>query len=340
MTELLQTNFNFNRQSYMIQPDAVKKQELKADDNLKPASQKAISKNDMLMYTLGGLAVLGSVAAIIKSHNSARKHKTSQKDPNIMETLKLRTRIKNKFTEKRAPIVNRLLEEIANFNPDYKFMTISQINAMKMKMDAENTALETRLVKHKAESLQLLKNKISNLSSDNEWQGLRKLRKNYIKTLKSKASAEKKQIANKKIIIINDLLINKAYPEEVEAFKQLYKIDPADALEFVKKDTKTLKDYNEEFKAAQKLDIPYSIPVRDRNFTHILPLKLIDVFPDEALAYNECESKLKYINRITTRLDEILNKYKEDISKIVDEFRNSVEVKALKAAIKEQKKIM
>lgn len=334
MTETFQTGFNFNRHAYIMQPAGAQKQGIQPNSALTQNPKEVKSKNEMLMYTLGGLAVLGTAGAIIKSQLSSRNNAADPHNANILEIIKLKTRIKDKFTEKRAPIVNRLFEELAAFNPDYKFNTIGQVNAMKMQMDAENKALKSQIVTHKSEKLNVLKNKINSLSSDAEWQDLRKLRKNCIKIYNSNASAAEKQIAEKKIIIINDLLINKAYPEEVEAFEQLYKMTHSDALEFVKKDYKTLNDYNEAFRAAQKSDIPYGIPVRDRNFTSIKPLKLRDVFPDEVLACEECDSELKYRNLKTERLDKIINNYKDDVRKLAEDFRNSVDVKSLKTEIK------
>lgn len=336
MTQTLQTNFNLNRYSYIMPPAA--KQEQKTGDTKSSVPDKK-SQQNMLLYSLGGLAVLGTTAAIIKSHLSGNKaNKNDKGSVNIVEIIKLKNKIRNNFVEKREPIRQKLFEELENMSPEYKFKTIGQINAMLMEMQSNRTSLQTRLIQHKTEQTKIIKQKLANLAKDKEWLELRKLRKSYLKILKGKEPAEQQQIADKKIVLINNLLINKAYPEEIERFKTLYQMDPSTALEFVKKDYKTIQDYNEAFKDAQTLDIPYGIPAKERNFSHSHPLKPRDVFPDEALSCEECDQKLYYINTKTERLSNIMSEYKEKIKQIAEQSRNSVDVKSLKAEIKHLKK--
>lgn len=334
MSQVLQTTFKINQNAYLPMSVNPAGKDKSANGQTPDSNKQSKERQNILLGSLGGLAVLGTAAYIIKSRmNKKAAQKACETGANIMEVIRLKHKIKTEFTEKRLPLVQKLKEQVAKTGNEIEFESIGELNAKIDKLDAENIAKRDSLIKHRTEQRQILRDKIEKLVQDPEWKQLRQLRKHFINIINGNTSSEQKKIAADKVTIVNDLMINKAYPEEIEAFEKLYKMNSEQAFNIVKTKYKTFEDYNKALSEVQVPGLDMVLPIRDRNFTHTRPLHLTDIFPDEAWACIECDKQLENINLKTEGIREILKQYHTDCAAIAEEFRNSIDTKALKSEL-------
>lgn len=333
MDNTLQTTFNVKSNAYMQMP-GVSTAKNSTEQQVQPDNKEKNNRNKLLLYSLGGLAVLGTAAYLIKSRMAkAAVQKSQEQDVNIMEVIRLRNKIKTEFEAKREPYAEKLFENLRNTGIDIKCKNIGELSKKIKEIEQRNNTLKESLITHRNQQSNLLKEKIQKLNQDSEWIELRKLRKNFINLINSKAPAEQKKIAAKKIVLVNDLLINKGYPEEIEAFKNLYRFDQNKGMEIVRTKFETLEDFNKAMKEAQTLDVDIKLPIRERNFTHMQPLHLTDIFPDEANSYVECNKKIEVLDFETNSINNFYKQYHEELKNLAAEARESADVKALRAEV-------
>ena len=334
MSQVLQTTFKINQNAYA--PMSVKPagKEKPTSEQSSVSGKQLRERQNVLLGSLGGLAVLGTAVYVVKSRmNKKAAQKASEAGANIMEVIRLKHKIKTDFNERRLPLVQRLREKVAEMGNEIEFETIGELSAKIDKLDAENIARRDSLMKHRTEQRQILRNKILKLEQDPEWKELRQTRKRLIKLINGKASPEQKNIAADKVVIVNDLMINKAYPEEIEIFEKLYKMNSEQAFNIVRTKFNTFEDYNKALAEPQTARFDTVLPIRNRNFTHARPLHLTDIFPDEALACIECDKQLGNIDLKTEGIRAIIKQYHTDCAAIAEEFRNSIDTKALKGEL-------
>jgi len=324
MDNTLQTKFNINSSSYITKPAANPEPEKKVSSDA--GSNKQNSKNrNILLASLGGLAVLGGVAVWVCS----RKPKAVNPPINVdnrdwLEINRLKALIKEGYLSKQQEILTELFGE--NKPPKSIREWANSITATETK----NVELKESMLQHKDENIKALRTKIAALQGDEQWVQLRKLRKNLIEIYNGKGSPDEIAVAAKKVPVINDLLIVKAYPEEAENFRKLHWMEPEAAIKLVNANYKNVDEYYEAFKAAQTADINLEIPIRDREFNHFKPLALTDVFPDEAGSVVTCNKEIKKMDDELNYMKSLFAQYRERHSELVNEVRASEDYKALK----------
>ncbi len=168
-----------------------------------------------------------------------------------------------------------------------------------------------------------VKNKIKKLAEDSDWIDLRKVRKRLLKTLDKEKHGEKRDIASKKIEILNNILICKIYPEEEEAFKGKILMDLSDAAELVKKDFATMEDFQKEYSSRQKYD--FELDLNEKFFYKNFKLTWRDLFPEDMKEYDFAKEKIKDLQK------EPQTKRLEKLKQLALEFRETADVKTLKS---------
>ncbi len=321
MVNTLQTTFKLNQNSYIM--NSPKKTEPKSDSVNNSVELNKERKN-ILYATLGGLAILGSVGVWVKTRKSKALNDTVQgTQSNIMEVLRLKNLIREEYLAGKQAIIKSIFGSEVN-SVSVKEL-IQNMNTLKIK----NTDKKLQYEAGKIESGKLLREKITSLRQDAEWNSLRKMRKNLVKVYDGKYSKEEKEVAYSKLLLINDLLINKTNPNEIENFKKLYCIEPHAAMELLEKKFNSIQEYNTAFKAAQTLDFGMDIPVRTKNFTHTKPLQIADVFPEEAGAYITFSERIGKLSAEIEAAENKYNNYYKALGELAAEFRTSRNVEAL-----------
>lgn len=324
MLNTLQTNFKLNQSSYMMSTPQKSEQQVAAADG-KTTENKG--NRNILYASLGGLAVLGSIGVWVKMRNP-KAVETIVNEPvqnrNIMEIIRLRNIVREEYLVQRQAITDKFFGEDSGIHSIKEL--IQKINISKVENTEKKAQYEDILVKNRL----AIREKIASLQNDEEWIKLRGLRKNLVAIYNGQASREEKAIASQKLLMINDLIINKTNPEEIENFKRLYCMEPVSAIKLVESKFNSVQEYNKAFKEAQTLDFGMSIPVRTRNFTHFRPLQLQDVLPDQAGAYINANN---IIQKAELELSTLKNKYSEyhnALTELASQFRESENVNALK----------
>lgn len=167
-----------------------------------------------------------------------------------------------------------------------------------------------------------IKNKLQNLSGDSDWCALRKIRKNLLKTLTNETKGELHDIADKKIELLNNVLICKIHPEEEEAFKGKFLMDLSDAADLINKDFTSLSAFREEYSARQKYE--FDLDFNEKLFFKNSQLTLRDLFPEEMKEYDFSKEKIREL------YDDPKKARHEMLKLLADEFRVNKDVKSLK----------
>ena len=167
-----------------------------------------------------------------------------------------------------------------------------------------------------------VKNKLQNLSVDSDWLELRKIRKKLLKTLKNEKNSELHDIADKKIELLNNVLISKIHPEEEESFKSRFLMDLSDAAELIKKDFTTFEEFKKMYSEKQKYE--FELDFNEKLFFKNSELTLRDLFPEEMKEYDFAKAKIREL------YDEPKQARLEKLKSLAKEFRVSQDIKTFK----------
>ena len=115
-----------------------------------------------------------------------------------------------------------------------------------------------------------------------EFNELRKLRKALIKTATTSNSEDEVKIANEKITMINDLLINRVYPDEAAKYKLLHNIDDEQVFGLVKENFESYEQFVNKYDSLKGQEMDFDFSCLDNKFRHKESLRFKDIFPKEA----------------------------------------------------------
>ena len=306
MENSIKTTFNTVQNPYLIRTPLALSQKPDTNSENIDSKKKDEDKNRRLIMSLGGLAVLGTACIVGKKlMHGSKKSDLCDCGYDVMEVIPLREHIKNDFKAIRRELIKKINEE-AKEDSFPQFVNGRDLYRKIAKFESEKADIVVNAAVLREKNNKTIKEKLAKLSQDPEWKELRLLRKKFSKMYYSAedGASDEKHIAQSKIIFINDLLINKVYPKEKKAFSDLYLMSEKKVLELVRGNYESYEEFVKAIHAAQKKDKSIHIPVREKNFTHPLPLKLEDIFPDEALSNLECGYEIE-------RIDSELNSHKE-----------------------------
>ena len=145
------------------------------------------------------------------------------------------------------------------------------------------------------------------------------------------------KIANKKVSLVNDLLINKVYPKRSADFRKLYGIDDNQDIQLIRTPFKTYDEYVSEFKSMQNHDIPFDYMAFEHRFSHKNKLQLKDIFPVEAEIISTNEKLIENTKKDYNEAVKLYERYREKILSLANEFRQyeeTVELKQLNIRLK------
>ena len=141
---------------------------------------------------------------------------------------------------------------------------------------------------------------------------------------------EQVKIANEKIPMVNDLLINRVYPEEMEKFSSIYGLEDSQAFEMIRKHYASHENFMKEYDELKNLSIPFDYDIIDRRFSHNGELSLLDVFPDEILSIKSNLELIKSFGIDLKGIKELEKKYVTKLSELTEDFRKSSDIEKLK----------
>lgn len=127
----------------------------------------------------------------------------------------------------------------------------------------------------------MIKQNLQNLFKDPEFNELREIRKSLMKTIKTSASEDEVKIANDKIVMVNDLLINKVYPDDAVKFIELHNIDEKQILKLVKENFTSYENFISKYQSMQKFESDFNYDIITNRFHHSDKLRFVDIFPKE-----------------------------------------------------------
>jgi hypothetical protein len=185
--------------------------------------------------------------------------------------------------------------------------------------------------------MSIIRKKMQALSNFPEFKELRKIRKALVKTVAESKSLDEIKIANQKIILVNDLLINRAYPKEAVKYERIYGISDAKAFALVRKNYSTFEEFMNEFRACQNKDLPFDYEVVANRFTHKNNLELTDVFPVETGVITSNRELIESTKEDYEAANSLYKKYVDRLKVLAAEYRKTDEVKELKRLSQMQK---
>lgn len=263
----------------------------------KKTDKNKTKNSGKIWVTLSAMAVAG--CAFIGIYRAAKGHKNVPpvvSEP-VVNLLKLKEKIKKDYLSKKNEI-------------------------LKMSdLQTDNGEIQKYRDIHKNVSTDI-KNKLKRLAGDSDWTELRKIRKKLLKTLENEKSGEQHDIADKKIELLNNILICKIHPEEEEAFKGKVLMDLSDAVELIKKDFTSLSEFRKEYSARQKYE--FDLDLNEKFFYTDFKLTLRDLFPDDMKEYDFSKEKIREL------YDEPKKKRHEKLKQLALEFRADENVKTFK----------
>ena len=334
---------------------AEKKQDIKQDsETQKIVKEESPSKGyfskKTILASLAGLAVLGgSVWAVKKYSSKSAVHTTQKLTPEeikgkIDETKARIAELKEIISSNYLSRKKHLIEELNNFGEfDYRvpFENVKELrNKISSLEKGTGSGIEnsTKII---SENKQIIRSKSEKLASDERWQELNLLRERLVKILNDDTcTAEQKNIANEKIPLVNDLLINMVYPEEAAKYKGIYGLTDTQTYELVNTEFAALDDFMKEFDRIKDKEIPFSFDTMDKRFSHNGSLSEQDLFPEETAIINSNEKRIKEINTELKAAKDLCEKYAERIKLLAGDFRKMSEVQELKSLNKQIKVFM
>ncbi len=313
-------------------------------------SSKDYFSKKTILASLAGLAVLGTSVWAVKKYSSKSIAQTGQKltpedvRGKIDETKARISELKEIINSNYLSRKNHIIEELNNFGEfDYRvpFENIKQLRDKISTLEKDTGSSIENSTKIINENKQIIRSKSEKLSSNERWQELNLLRERLIKILNDNTStAEQKNIANEKVPLVNDLLINMVYPEEAAKYKGIYGLTDTQTYELVNKEFATLDGFMKEFDRIKDKEIPFNFDTMDKRFSHNGSLSEQDLFPEETAIINSNERRIKEINTELKAVKDLCEKYAEKIKLLAADFRKIPEVQELKSLNKQLKVLM
>ena len=305
--------------------------------NIKPEKEKS-SKN-ILTGTLSGLAVLGGSIYWVKSRGGFRGKNFStiagnsgglSNNPDVLleEVTKLKKLILQDYLSKRQSIINKM-NDPGEFGFEIHFVSNQDLRKKVNIIEEQlGPAVENaeRVLK---ENQRIIMDKLRKLSSDPEWNELKILRKKLVRIVKTSPSQDQRKIAENKIPMVNDLLTNKVYPDEVEDYKRIYGIDDRTIYNLVKKEFNTLEEFINEYSSLNQ-DSVFNLPFMDRRFSHESRLSFETLFPEETQNIKTCKSLIDLSRARLLAAKQLYADFNKKIKELGMQYRTTESIQDLK----------
>ena len=302
----------------------------------KQPEDKSYFNTKTILGTLAGLAVIGTSIYMFKSgKNKEIKNKiTPEQIQGEIDTVKeeiavLKKLIRENYVAKKNTLINKL-NEFQEFDYKFPFDNHSQLRSKIESFESTSGKRMTNSQNIINNERKTIKDKLSVLSKNPEWKELKLIRKNLRKIISDGNDMEQVKIANEKIPMVNDLLINRVYPEEMEKFSSIYGLEDSQAFEMIRKHYASHENFIKEYDELKNLSIPFDYDIIDRRFSHNGELSLLDVFPDEILSIKSNLELIKSFGIDLKGIKELEKKYVTKLSELTEDFRKSSDIEKLK----------
>ncbi len=302
----------------------------------KQPEDKSYFNTKTILGTLAGLAVIGTSIYMFKSgKNKEIKNKiTPEQIQGEIDTVKeeiavLKKLIRENYVAKKNTLINKL-NEFQEFDYKFPFDNHSQLRSKIESFESTSGKRMTNSQNIINNERKTIKDKLSVLSKNPEWKELKLIRKNLRKIISDGNDMEQVKIANEKIPMVNDLLINRVYPEEMEKFSSIYGLEDSQAFEMIRKHYASHENFMKEYDELKNLSIPFDYDIIDRRFSHNGELSLLDVFPDEILSIKSNLELIKSFGIDLKGIKELEKKYVTKLSELTEDFRKSSDIEKLK----------
>jgi len=313
-----------------------------------PAKNPESKKNDYhnsktILASLSALAVIGASVWGIKHSSKPKPNQIKKNETDVLEAVdvvkdkinKLKKLIFEDYISKKTKIIDQM-NKFDEFEYKVPFNTGKDLQDKISVFEKEYVEMSANSYEVISKNKKIIRNKLAALMPDSDWQELKKLRKHFIKTMRTDKDVEQRKIAGEKLILVNDLLINKVYPETIDKYN-LYGITNQQAFEIVKKDFKTYDDFTEYYDSIKNMDIPFNFEELDKRFSHNGTLSLKDIFPEEITAIESSTELLDETTKKLTATKILYNKYQSKIKQLAQEYRETDGVKELKELLDDLK---
>ena len=302
---------------------------------------------NLIMLSLLGLATLGGGGyyAYNKHQNNVNQ---TEKPPSAQEKLQAEYRALKKDTENTRQLVvkdfrsrvtklrndENVFEE---FDVEIPFTDGKDLRQQVMKMETDAPIIIAKQNEIINEKKSIIKSKITELFNDNDWKELRQIAKQMKKTIETSKNFDEIAITKQKLAYVNDLIINKIYPENIPDYENSLGMTQNDLLGIIKKDFKTLEEYQNYFNSKTKPINPFA--ELEEIFVHNGPLTFRQMFSRETQVIERCYEKIKDTNRRLKFGKEHLARYEEKFKILVANYQRTKGVTELKSNMAKLRKM-
>ncbi len=310
------------------------------------AEREKRNKN-LIMLSLLGLATLGGGGyyAYNKRKNDLNN---TEKPPTAREKLQAGYRVLKKDTENTRQLVVKdfqaKIKKLRNdenvfdeFDVEIPFTDGKDLRRQVMKMETDAPIIIAKQNEIINEKKNIIKSKITELSGDSDWKELRQIAKQMKKTIQTTKNYDEIEITKQKLAYVNDLIINKIYPENIPDYEKFIGMTQNDLLGIIKKDFKTLEEYQNYFNPKTK---PTKLCAElEEIFVHNGPLTLKQMFSRETQVIERCREKIKDTNRRLKFGKEHLLRYDQKLKALVENYKKTEGMIELKSKTAQLRKI-
>ena len=348
MTSTIQNISNINQSNFFMKApvaeNSITKQSENVSENNQHSKEDSFYNAKTIIASLSGLAVIGGVIWKIKSGKSKSaeiiplensKNRINEITERITE---LRKTIKEEYFAKKQKLVEDM-NNFDEFDDKIPFTNPKDLYNMVQERHAAYIAKSEKLKGIIEKKSKEIKAKIKELEKNQEWRELLKLRKAIIKDLGNCTTEDEAKILNDKVIMVNDLLINRVYPEEMVNYPKFIGLEDKKAFELVRKNFSTYSDFMEEYESSLS---DFSEPLLDNANTRFIQkdaLKLKYIFPKEMSVINTNKKALTNTRKAYEAAERTYKKYKTKKQQLNSESQQSENVRELKQLIKELKSL-
>lgn len=293
----------------------------------------------LLWSSLAGLAaVSGGSIYWYKTKNP--KNKYIPPEENIQEkyrilkedTEHLRNMVAKDYRAKVQALRNKanVFEE---FDIEVPFENGKDLRSKIREMEIQNPKSEEERNKIISENLSIIREKFKRLSTDPQWKEFRQIRKQLKQIMDSPHTSYAAELALKKIELVDDLIINKVYPENVPIYENAIGLTQQQVLEIIKRDYSSIQEYRDDFQSKSHPKTPCSWPQEILNTDDKLSLQL--VFPREVELIEGCRQDNKFFGQKLAAAKNLLAKYHDSLKELAINYSKTLAMVELKAKMAE-----
>lgn len=364
MTSTIQNISNIDQSKFFIKAPVAENRESQIQQSV--PQEESVSKEDdyfntkTILGSLAGLAAIGTGIWAYKKGKFKKVPKTelpgstsspseptdlppivpvkSRKEVITERIAELKKTIRTEYTARKQQLIDKM-NDFDEFDDRIPFSSkqelqeilISRLNAYTVRKEKSEPII--------ASKMSVIKNRLAELTDNPEWKELKEIRKSMIKKVASSTSEDETKILNDKIIIANDLLINRVYPEEMENYTKFVGLKDEDAFKLLKKKFEKYEHFEKEFQSLQTDAGEVLLEDAEMRFTQKDGLKLKYIFPRETEIIETSRKAITKAQRDYEAAVRVHEKYMSKIQKLHEEFRESEYIKEYKNLRAELKSI-